>query len=814
MSWWTNLQRTFGFAADPAPQRKLNDTQLEIQLDATIAKVNALGQHLETALVRSDGTLQDGLIRTRMLHSEVRLALNSLSSSTTSDTIYRMSAAATNGPTQTAIVLTGAQTLDGTALVDGDRALLHDQVDPINNGLWIVRAGAWERPTDMPAGQGAGTGWRILVETGTVYAGTAWGVATSGVTGTDPVAFVQIDGPGLVDTARIEDDAVTAAKIADIIATGSTHARSLGDRFGDVINVRDFGAVGDGVADDTAAIQAAVDLIGSGDSLFFPQGVYKLTARILITKTNVTVFGIGEGSKIVQSSLIGQDTLRLSGCTDTVVTGMHVVGNGMLSGVGIRLDACTRCAVERCHISNTRYGGVHLDGLTTQNVDCKVASCVFTDSPVTDLDVHTTSGAAVQSFGSFTGIVIENNIINDGNTYGVRVTMGQETDVGDGVVIAGNIIRNARGYGITVYRGDVTSAVFKGASIIGNFVKDTTGNVADAVYGNTYGTGIYVQSVDMTSVIGNVIDGANSGTTETLLTRAGIGVANATAVVISGNIVRNCTFHGIEIKDPDGYGDEEGASQINGNIIDRPGLDGIFAHRLSSGVTIANNTVMAPGRRGIAVDGAGTPVNGASVNNNTIRAPVNGGVYARNFRGFVSSNTITDSETYGIYLEGFSGVCNQNYMFFIGARGIHFVSAHSADVLVRIQDNEIVVPHTGLMLEAECVDDNNSIITPLSVDRAGTYGAMWRTLADDAEPSVLGGKLFKAGGSTAITNFINGQVGQTVSLRFDANTPVITHGATTIRLHGSANFSPATGDTITLTSFEVGKWDEVGRMVR
>ena len=50
-------------------------------------------------------------------------------------------------------------------------------------------------------------------------------------------------------------------------ATGSVE-RTLEDRFADTINVKDFGATGDGVTDDTAAIQAALN---AGRDIYFPQ---------------------------------------------------------------------------------------------------------------------------------------------------------------------------------------------------------------------------------------------------------------------------------------------------------------------------------------------------------------------------------------------------------------------------------------------------------------------------------------------------------------------------------------------------------------
>ncbi len=61
-----------------------------------------------------------------------------------------------------------------------------------------------------------------------------------------------------------------------------------------MINVKDFGAKGDGITDDTAAIQTAVDQFGDeGGTLLFPSGTYEVKSEILISKIRVTLQGVG-----------------------------------------------------------------------------------------------------------------------------------------------------------------------------------------------------------------------------------------------------------------------------------------------------------------------------------------------------------------------------------------------------------------------------------------------------------------------------------------------------------------------------------------
>ena len=87
----------------------------------------------------------------------------------------------------------------------------------------------------------------------------------------------------MANTRFSSGELVTAAKLntvnPSIIATGGTIARTLADRFIDVVNVKDFGATADGSTDDTAAVQAAIDNTGM---IFFPAGTYKIEGTITL----------------------------------------------------------------------------------------------------------------------------------------------------------------------------------------------------------------------------------------------------------------------------------------------------------------------------------------------------------------------------------------------------------------------------------------------------------------------------------------------------------------------------------------------------
>jgi len=100
------------------------------------------------------------------------------------------------------------------------------------------------------------------------------------------------------------------------IATGSTTARSLGDRFGDVLSVKDFGAVGDGTTDDTTALQAAIT---AGVNLIVPEGIYLISSALTFSDSIYVKFNTDaffkqtSGTSVINSKIIADSFPVLQG---------------------------------------------------------------------------------------------------------------------------------------------------------------------------------------------------------------------------------------------------------------------------------------------------------------------------------------------------------------------------------------------------------------------------------------------------------------------------------------------------------------------
>jgi cytoskeletal protein CcmA (bactofilin family) len=97
--------------------------------------------------------------------------------------------ASVNVATTANIALTGTQTIDGVGVVASNRVLVKNQTDPIENGIYVVSAGAWTRSTDADTDAEI-NGMVTFVSAGTTNGGQSWIIATSPATIAGPKTYV------------------------------------------------------------------------------------------------------------------------------------------------------------------------------------------------------------------------------------------------------------------------------------------------------------------------------------------------------------------------------------------------------------------------------------------------------------------------------------------------------------------------------------------------------------------------------------------------------------------------------------------------
>jgi len=126
---------------------------------------------------------------------------------------------------------------DGVTPIAGDRVLVRAQTAPAENGVYVAGAVAWTRATDFdgtPANEVQG-GTSVLVQEGTLYAGTQWAVSNAAGNvnvGVDPMTFVQISSSGVHthDASAITTGTLDRARLpvgttaSDVAAGEHVHA--------------------------------------------------------------------------------------------------------------------------------------------------------------------------------------------------------------------------------------------------------------------------------------------------------------------------------------------------------------------------------------------------------------------------------------------------------------------------------------------------------------------------------------------------------------------------------------------------------------
>jgi len=155
-----------------------------------------------------------------------------------------------------------------------------------------------------------------------------------------------------------------ASASPDFLASGTgASSRTVSDKLADSVSIKDFGAVGDGLTNDTIAIQNALQ---NHDSVYIPSGEYLITGTISLT---------------ARKSLIGAGQSSVLKCSDQSFNAIEVIEdhcalhNFRIEGgdIGIKLYGVSRPVVQTSVSDITIVApniGVQLDGFNNLNFPC------------------------------------------------------------------------------------------------------------------------------------------------------------------------------------------------------------------------------------------------------------------------------------------------------------------------------------------------------------------------------------------------------------------------------------------------------------
>ena len=171
-------------------------------------------------------------------------------------------------------------------------------------------------------------------------------------------------------------------------------ARTAQNKMRDVVSVKDFDALGDGVTDDTAAIQAANDAIvssGVKTTLLFPGATYKCNSGLTFNALYVNI--IANGATLDFSSLSSGSAVTVTGADVVNLGGMTIVGNsnsGSVKGINLTGTIAQNIVVIRISdfVVRTFGTGIYLGDYTyiVSFNHFEVADCTI------DIDSEATTG--------------------------------------------------------------------------------------------------------------------------------------------------------------------------------------------------------------------------------------------------------------------------------------------------------------------------------------------------------------------------------------------------------------------------------------
>lgn len=486
----------------------------------------------------------------------------------------------------------------------------------------------------------------------------------------------------------------------------------------DVVNVKAFGALGDGATDDTAAIQAAIDsLSATGGSIYVPPGDYLVTTLKQNggsgSKSNVMIYGAGPASRIRQmggaragdvptgDGTQSPNVIEAKAGSGFRLRDLRVIGNRSSGGVKPTSSGTWVGSTSYTYDAGTpTYRQTRADGTTVGSgadltTDKVWRLLVSHTSDATDIDVDVALGrwALVTDFAALNGYYYDESF-NRGSViyYGGASGSGEVTDVAiehcvieEGYyanVLCGSGPAKTGIVGDGCRRGRVNNCYISESSagiggllrhefeIVGNTIRQTTGNLINCDQGGSANV-----------IAGNVLVGDT-----TLGARNGVSSYKSDHITVTGNYISNCHNAGVNFQD--------GASASN--------LGGV----------VSGNTIVDCGQIGTPDAATGIVVGGSdhvAVTGNHVRHSYNNGIKVSGSAGVaVNGNVVFECGAYGIDFEDCTFVnCSGNIARNSGRDNFYFEGCR----------NGTITGNVG-------VDGNtNNSLTLYSGFRIGPFGA-------------------------------------------------------------------------------------------
>ncbi len=367
-------------------------------------------------------------------------------------------------------------------------------------------------------------------------AGQLLGRVSAGIGGPEPVAVgggLALAGGTLSALPVTSLGAGTSVSQAVALAAGSTAARSVADLLADAVGPESFGAMGDGITDDTAALNAA---IGSGRPVRLGPRTYRVDGQWTIAAPNTVLLGTPGLSVLKRGNQQGNGAWIAVQAPGFRADGITFDANRAAvdqESWGVLLtEACAGADLHRCDFINAS-GAVLGSGLVVQSSDPALSQHVIRDCRFAGNAAH---GLWVQACA---GVLVQGCRAHDNAAYGIVVDFNDaaHSKAARLVQVVGNRCwGNVRGIAV------------------GNF---NVPNISPPVWGNAFPDAVAVlvsgNICHDNSVYGMALAGRALLATGNLLadngTAAGSGagmLANVAASSVTGNTVTGTALYGID----------------------------------------------------------------------------------------------------------------------------------------------------------------------------------------------------------------------------------------------------------------------------